>query len=97
MRAAVSRALALLALAALSLTSSTSAVTPLRADSTPGRLAHCAAKADQASLAAHSKASSFAPQRGPQNHVYGVPIQPRIFKSKPKKNPQLKSTALPES
>jgi len=57
----------------------------------------CATKADQTSLAAHSKANSFAPHPGPHSRVYGVPIQSRILKSRPKKNPQLKSTALPDA
>jgi len=57
----------------------------------------CATKADQTSLVAHSKANSFAPHPGPHSRVYGVPIQSRILKSRPKKNPQLKSTALPDA
>ncbi|HTL92831.1 MAG TPA: hypothetical protein VL176_10820 [Steroidobacteraceae bacterium] len=57
----------------------------------------CATKADQTSLAAHSKANSFAPHPGAHSRVYGVPIQSRILKSRPKKNPQLKSTALPDA
>jgi hypothetical protein len=57
----------------------------------------CATKADQTSLAAHSKANSFAPHPGSHRRVYGVPIQSRILKSRPKKNPQLKSTALPDA
>jgi hypothetical protein len=61
------------------------------------RVARCAAKADEASLAAHSKANSFAPHPASQNRVYGAPIQPRILKSKPKKKPQLTSTPLPAS
>jgi hypothetical protein len=61
------------------------------------RVAHCAAKADQASLAAHSKANSFAPHPGSQSRVYGAPIQSRILKSRPKKKPQLTSTPLPAS
>ena len=64
----------------------------------PARVAHCATKADPATLAAHSKANSFAPHPGgSQSRVYGVPIQPRIFKSRPKKKPQLTSTPLPGS
>jgi hypothetical protein len=57
----------------------------------------CATKADQTALAAHSKANSFAPHPGSHSRVYGVPIQSRILKSHPKKNPQLKSTALPDA
>ena len=57
----------------------------------------CATKADQTSLVAHSKANSFAPHPGSHSRVYGVPIQSRILKSRPKKNPQLKSTALPDA
>jgi hypothetical protein len=58
---------------------------------------YCATKADQASLAAHSKASSFAPHSASHSRVYGVPIQSRILKSHPKKKPQLTSTPLPDS
>ena len=57
----------------------------------------CATKADQAALAAHSKASSFAPHAGPHSRVYGAPIQSRILKSRPKKKPQLTSSPLPEA
>jgi len=81
MRAAVSCAMALLAVAALSAASS----------------AHCATKADQTAIAAHSKANSFAPHAGPHSRVYGVPIQSRILKSRPGKKPQLTSSPLPES
>ena len=86
MKAAVCCALALLAGAALSPASS--------AHSTHSA---CATKADQTSIAAHSKANSFAPHPGSHSHVYGVPIQSRILKSRPKKNPQLKNAPLPDA
>jgi hypothetical protein len=57
----------------------------------------CATKADQTALAAHSKANSFAPHAGAHSRVYGAPIQSRIFRSHPRKNPQLKSTGLPDA
>ncbi len=83
--AALSCALALLAAAALSGATSR----PIRG---------CGATSDyQADSARRPKASSFAPHAGSHNRVYGVPIQSRIFKSHPKKNPQLKSAALPQS
>ena len=81
MRAAVSCAMALLAITALGVASS----------------AQGATKADQTSRAAHSKASSFAPHPGPHSSVYGAPIQSRILKSRPKKKPQLTSSPLPDS
>ena len=87
MRATVSCATALLAAAALSAASSVH----------PARPAYCATKADQTSIAAHSKTSSFAPHAGPHSRVYGVPIQSRILKSRPKKKPQLTSSPLPEA
>jgi hypothetical protein len=82
----MSCALALLAIAAVSATSSV-------------RPSHsvCATKADQASITAHSKASSFAPHPGSHSHVYGAPIQSRILKSHPKKSPQLKTAPLADS
>ena len=90
MRAAMSCALALLAAAALSAAPSVHRVHPV-----------CATKADQTSIAAHSKANSFAPHPGSGSHVYGAPIQARILKSRPKKtaqkNPQLKSAPLPDA
>lgn len=90
MRAAMSCALALLAAAALS-----------AASSVPRAHAVCATKADQTSIAAHSKSNSFAPHPGSGSHVYGAPIQSRILKSRPKKtpqkNPQLKSAPLPDA
>ena len=43
------------------------------------------------------KASSFAPHPGTHSRVYGMPIQPRILKSHPKKTPQLTSSPLPEA
>ncbi len=98
MRAAVTSTLALLAVAALSATSSVPLAAPVHAGSAPlTRLTYCATKADQPALAAHSKASSFAPHAASHNRVYGVPIQPRIFKSRPKKKPQLSSSPLPGS
>ncbi len=85
MRAAVSCALALLAVAALSAATST----PIHG---------CGATRDYQSDSDHRpKASSFAPHTGAHNRVYGVPIQSRIFKSHTKKSPQLKSAPLPAS
>ena len=81
MKAAVSCATALLAVAALSAASS----------------AHGATQADQTSHAAHSKANSFAPHPGPHSRVYGAPIQSRILKSRARKKPQLTSSPLPDS
>ena len=92
MRVHVSAVLALLLAAALPAGSASATRSVV-----PARVAHCAAKADQAALAAHSKANSFAPHPGSQSRVYGVPIQSRILKSRPKKKPQLTSTALPAS
>lgn len=86
MRATMSWVFALLAIAALRDASSLRSTRSV-----------CATKADQTSLAAHSKANSFAPHPGSHSRVYGVPIQSRILKSRPKKNPQLKSTALPDA
>jgi hypothetical protein len=96
MRVAVFSALALLAAAA-----SSAAPSVHRAHSV------CATQADKTAIAAHSKASSFAPHPGSGSRVYGVPIQSRIFKSRPKKNlqvkdtqvkdPQLKSAPLPDA
>ena len=87
MTATVSCATALLAAAALSAASSVR----------PARPTYCATKADQTSIAAHSKTSAFAPHAGPHSRVYGVPIQSRILKSRPKKKPQLTSSPLPEA
>ena len=87
MRATVSCATALLSAAALSAASSVHAARPT----------YCATKADQTSIAAHSKTSSFAPHAAPHSRVYGVPIQSRILKSRPKKKPQLTSSPLPEA
>jgi hypothetical protein len=81
--------MALLAIAALSVASSPSVP--------PARLTSCATKADQTSIAAHSKANSFAPHPGAQSRVYGAPIQSRILKSRPRKKPQLTSSPLPDS
>jgi hypothetical protein len=86
MRAAVSCATALLALAVLN-----------AASSSHPALSVCATKADQTSITAHSKTSSFAPHPGSHSRVYGVPIQSRILKSHPKKKPQLTSAPLPDS
>ncbi len=98
MRAAVSSTLALFAVAALSAAASMAVAPPVHAGSAPpARLAHCATKADQSALAAHSKTSSFAPHAASHSRVYGAPIQPRIFKSRPKKKPQLSSSPLPGS
>ena len=83
MRAAMFCALALLAAAA-----SSAAPSVHRTHSV------CATRADQTAIAAHSKASSFAPHPGSGSRVYGVPIQSRILKSRPKKNPQVKDPQL---
>ena len=88
MRVVLSVALALLAITTLSAASSGPPAASVR---------YCATKADPASLAAHSKTSSFAPHAASQGRVYGAPIQSRILKSRPKKKPQLTSTPLPES
>ena len=94
MRVRLSGVLALLVVAALHAGSSTAAARSVL----PTRVAHCATKADPAALAAHSKANSFAPHPGgSHSRVYGVPIQPRIFKSRPKKKAELTSTPLPGS
>ena len=82
MRAAVSCALALLVAGALHAASSAAA--PAGAPRKPG---------DDA----RPKPSSFAPRPGSHSRVYGVPIQPRILKSRPKKKPQLTSSPLPDS
>ena len=98
MRATVSCAMALLAAAALSAASSVHPAMAVRAGAgPPARPAYCATKADQTSIAAHSKTSSFAPQAGPHSRVYGAPIQSRILKSRPKKKPQLTSSPLPDA
>jgi len=98
MRVALSGALALLAATTLSAALSAPPTPLVRAGSTlPPHLAYCATKADQPSMAAHSKTSSFAPHPAAHNRVYGVPIQSRILKSHPKKKLQLTSTPLPES
>ena len=95
MRAAMSCALALLA-ATLS-----GAVSPApEASAVPAGSSHfsrCAKPANPTDEAAHPKPSSFAPHRGGHNRIYGAPIQPRILKSRPKKNPQLKSAPLPDA
>ena len=80
MRVAVFSALALLAAAA-----SSAAPSVHRARSV------CATQADKTAIAAHSKASSFAPHPGSGSHVYGAPIQSPILKSRPKKGPQVKN------
>jgi hypothetical protein len=91
MRAVVPCLLALLAAATLSTASSVPKVPSARAIG-------CATKADKTAIAAHSKASSFAPHPGSRSHVYGAPIQSRILKSRPaKKKPQLTSSPLPDS
>ena len=86
MRVAASCASALLVIIALS----------VAASSDPTSSA-CATKADQAALAAHSKASSFAPHAASHSRIYGAPIQSRILKSHPKKKPQVTSTPLPDT
>ena len=98
MRATVSGATALLAAAMLSAASSLHPAPAVRAGNGPAaRPAYCATKADRTSIAAHSKTSSFAPHAGPHSRVYGVPIQSRILKSRPKKKPQLTSSPLPDA
>ena len=98
MRVALSGVLALLAVTTLSAASSVPLTPSVRAGSTLApHLTYCATKADQASAAAHSKASSFAPHPGSHNRAYGAPIQSRILKSHPKKKPQLTSSPLPDS
>ena len=98
MKAAVPGAMALFAVAALSAASAVYPDRSVRAgNAPPARLSYCAAKADQTSIAAHSKASSFAPHPVPHSRVYGAPIQSRILKSRPKKKPQLTSSPLPDS
>jgi hypothetical protein len=85
MRAALTCALALLAATALTATSSVS-------------VPRCGTANDYSPDHTHRpKASSFAPHAASPNRVYGTPIQQRILKSHPKKNPQLKSTPLPEA
>jgi hypothetical protein len=85
MRAALTCALALLAVAAL--TATLSAPVP-----------RCGTGNDYPPDHTHRpKASSFAPHAASPNRVYGTPIQQRILKSHPKKSPQLKSTSLPEA
>jgi hypothetical protein len=95
MRAAMFCVLALLA-ATLS-----SAVAPAPEESTiPTGSAHfsrCAKPANATDEAHRSKPSSFAPHRGGHSRVYGAPIQSRIFKGRPKKNPELKSAPLPDA
>ena len=93
MRVAVSWTMLLLAVAALS-----------AAPAHPTRSV-CAAKADQAANAAHSKANSFEPHPGAHSRrIYGAPIQSQILKSRPKKkateprkDPELRSSPLPAS
>jgi len=60
-------------------------------------LATSSASADQTQDPARPKASSFVPHPRAHNRSYGAPIQPRIFKSHPKKKPQLTSSPLPSS
>jgi len=83
MRVAVFSALALLAAAASS-----------AAPSVHRTRSVCATQADKTAIAAHSKASSFAPHPGSGSHVYGAPIPSRILKSRPKKNPQVKNPQI---
>ena len=94
MRAAMSCALALLA-ATLS-----GAPSPLPAvAAVPAATAHfsrCAQPAKSTDEAVHPKPSSFAPHPG-HSRVYGAPVQSRILKSRPKKNPQLKTAPLPDA
>lgn len=85
MRAALCCAFALLAAFALNATS-------------PTPVSRCGAANDyQSGTVKRPKPSSFAPHAASPNRVYGAPIQPRILKSKPKKDSQLKSAPLPES
>jgi hypothetical protein len=89
--------MALLAAAALS-AASHPALAVRAGSGPPPRPTNCATKADQTSIAAHSKTSSFAPHAGPHSRVYGAPIQSRILKNHPKKKkPQLTSAPLPDA
>jgi hypothetical protein len=63
----------------------------------PVRAVHCGTKNDYQPDEPRTKPSSFAPHPGPQSRVYGAPIQSRIFKSRPRKKPQLTSAPLPDS
>src|SRR5262249_52620829 len=83
MRVAVFCALALLA-----------AATSSAAPSVDRGHSVCATKPDKTAIAAHSKASSFAPHSSSGSRVYGAPIQSRILKSRPKKNPQIKDSQV---
>jgi hypothetical protein len=67
------------------------------ASRSPAHFNRCANPASANGEGARAKPSSFAPHAGPRSRVYGAPIQSRIFKSRAKKNPQLKSTALPDA
>ncbi|HEV8018512.1 MAG TPA: hypothetical protein VGP32_08145 [Steroidobacteraceae bacterium] len=65
-------------------------------DSGPARVeaARCAPAAGSNGAPAKSKPSSFAPHRG-HGHVYGVPIQPAIFRAPIHHKPQ-KPTPSPQ-
>jgi hypothetical protein len=90
--------MALLAAAASSTASSLHPALAVRSGSgPPAHPTYCATKADQTSMAAHSKTSSFAPHAGPHSRVYGAPIQSRILKNRPKKQPQLTSSPLADA
>ena len=94
MRAAMSCVLALMAVA---LTGAMPAAPERSANSASPAHFSCATPASANGQGARAKPSSFAPHEGSRSRVYGAPIQSRIFKSHPKKNPQLKSTALPDA
>ena len=95
MRAAMSCVLALMTVALAGAMSAASEHSTNSAS--PAHLSRCATPASANGEGARAKPSSFAPHQGARSRVYGAPIQSRIFKSRPKKNPQLKSTALPDA
>ena len=95
MRAAMSCVLALMAVA---LTGAMPAAPQRSANSaSPAHFSRCATPASANGQGARAKPSSFAPHEGPHSRVHGAPIQSRILKSRPRKNPQLKSAALPDT
>jgi hypothetical protein len=95
MRAAMSCVLALMA---VTLAGAMSGAPEHSANSvTAAHLSRCAKPANANDERARAKPSSFAPHAGSRSRAYGAPIQSRILKSRPKKNPQLKSTALPDA
>jgi hypothetical protein len=87
------------ALALLAATLSGAVSPAYEASAVPGasHFSRCAKPANATDEATRPKPSSFAPHPGGHSRVYGVPIQPRILKSRPKKNPELKSAPLPDA